>query len=548
MDSKVKISALLHEFCREKVPVDSSSLLSSFRDVNTTFNTITDDTVRNIVAERIFKNKYLRTAMLKREINCTTVEQYHKQIKKGQLHDGEIEIQALSIICHILIWVVSMAKNDQGSINVKMSKYDGYAQQFEKCVYILYDEEAKRYDPLYIVNKDNRDEKLTIFERDNTETLDLLRTFIQEELHAVNFKELDCCTASHTMESPATMNDLNECENIWDMITPKADRSSPIKRKLPNYQELTLGQNIEEELSSNESIPNDRGTKHAKTDTDELLESVKTNSECMTIEKHLPTNSSAIESESQIEQQSTMNSPAAVSQPMKMRLKVKLAKKFRGRTRGDFIPKKKRNRKNEPSKPRPPRYFSDRNGKTYLNLLIPERIFSDDLHQIKVEVAIITKKKNGYSYISPYFKFMEVPSNPIVSPLCNPIYMFVDHKTELNRYPDMMRQLKLRLVVVTHTIGELMESEQPLTIFSSPKNNNGQKAITKRFKKRKTFKNKYDLHKMRFAITLWTKQHGEEEFKRREDIQHISSISTEDRKYVAPNNSRTRHNTTIVIP
>ncbi|CAF1426554.1 unnamed protein product [Adineta steineri] len=564
MLNSATISALPHEFRRGQVPVDSSSLLSSIRYVNNTNGTSNNKTLRNFVAERIFKNENLRTAILGRQTNCTTAAQYREQIKKGQLHDGAIEIKVLSNLCDLLIRVVSMKENHPDSTNLPYLEYGDDAKTTNKCVYILYDEEAKHYDPLYIVNKDNPDEKLTIFERDNTETSDLLRTFIQEKLHTVNFKELDCCIASHIMESPTKKEDLIEDELLMGMITSMAaetsspierndrsknitvtNRSLPIKRTYRNYDELTYGQHTEQELSSNQI--NDREAKHAKIDEDELLKSNKTNSEFITFEELFQTNLFNIESESQIEQQSTMNSPAAVSQPIKMRLKVKLAKKFRGRTRGDFIPKKKRNRKNEPSKPRPPRYFSDRNGKTYLNLLIPKRILPNNLHQMKLELAMISKKIDGYSYINTYFKFMEVPSNPLLSPLRNPMYMPVDH-AELSSYSDTLYQLKLRLVVVTHTIGELMESEQPLTIFLSPKNNNGQKAITTPFKKQKPFKNAYDLHKMRFAITLWTKQHGEKEFKRREDIQYISSISTEDRKYVAPNNSRTRHNTIIVIP
>ncbi|CAF4166286.1 unnamed protein product [Adineta steineri] len=528
MYSEARISALSHEFHRGQVPVDSSSLLSSIRYINDTSETITNETIRNFVADNIFKNENLHTAILKRQINCTDAKEYHKQFRKDQLRDGEIEIQALSNICRVLIGVVSMKKNDQGSINVKISKYGDDIQQFDECVYILYNEDAEHYDPLYIVNKANQDEKVTIFERDNTETLDLLRTFIQEKLHAVDIKELDCCIPSRTTEPPTKIKDLIDDERLMGMITPMAaERSSPIerndrsknttmdnrscatKRRYRNFDELTYGQRTKQELSSNQT--NDRGAKYAKVDTNEFLESVKTNSEFLTFEELFQTDFVASEFEPQIEQQLTTDSPATLNQPTNMRLEVDIAEGHRGRTRGDFIPKKPFKPNGEPSELGPPRYFSDENGKTYLNLLILERILSGTLHQIYLEVGIITIEKDGYAYINPYFKLMVAP-NDRLSPLLNPAYM-------------------LRLVVVTLTNRELMKAKQPLTIFSSSETDNGQKAITTRFKTHDEFKNAYDLHQMRFAITLWTKQHGEKEFRRREDIQYISSISIEDRKY-----------------
>ncbi|CAF1364223.1 unnamed protein product [Adineta steineri] len=526
------ISASSHEFRRGQVPVDSSSLLSSIHYLNNTVVTSNNKKLRNFVAERIFKNKNLHAEILKRQANCTTAAQYREQIKKGQLHDGAIEIKVLSNLCDLFIRVVSMKENYPDSTNLPYLEYGDDAKTTKKCVYILYDEEAKHYDPLYIVNKDIEAEKLTIFERDNTETLlDLLRTFIQEKLHGVNSKESDCCISSCTTESPTQIKDFNAGEHLMDMITLKADRSSPVKRKLPNYQELTLGQDIEEQLSSDESILNDQEAKHAKIDEDEFLESLKTDSEFLTFEELFQTDFVASEFEPQIEQQSTTNSPAALSQLIKMLLEVDIAEGHRGRTRGEFIPKKSVKRNGQPSELGPPRYFSDQNGNTYLNLLMAERIFSNNLHQIYLEVVIITDEINGYAYINPYFKFMVAPNDPKVSPVLNPIYMFVDHKKELSSYSDMLRQLKLRLVVYTLTHRELMDSKQPLTIFSSPKNDNGQQAITARFNTQKTFKTAYDLHKMRFAFTLWTKQNGEKEFKRCGDTQYISSISTEDRTY-----------------
>jgi hypothetical protein len=44
-------------------------------------------------------------------------------------------------------------------------------------------------------------------------------------------------------------------------------------------------------------------------------------------------------------------------------------------------------------------------------------------------------------------------------------------------------------------------------------------------------KNAYRLHEIRFAITLWKKELGEEVFYRHDEKQYISSISTEVKTY-----------------
>jgi hypothetical protein len=53
-----------------------------------------------------------------------------------------------------------------------------------------------------------------------------------------------------------------------------------------------------------------------------------------------------------------------------MKLEIEPALKFRGRTGGDFKPKKKQNRKGKPSKTGPPRYFADRNNNRVFYLLV----------------------------------------------------------------------------------------------------------------------------------------------------------------------------------
>jgi hypothetical protein len=74
-----------------------------------------------------------------------------------------------------------------------------------------------------------------------------------------------------------------------------------------------------------------------------------------------------------MEKQSTTDSSTILNEDHeepRMRFEVELALKFRGRTPGDFKPKKPTNRDSEPSEARPPRYFADRNNKRVFNLLV----------------------------------------------------------------------------------------------------------------------------------------------------------------------------------
>ncbi len=74
-----------------------------------------------------------------------------------------------------------------------------------------------------------------------------------------------------------------------------------------------------------------------------------------------------------MEQRSTTDISVASTQEhqeTKIRFEDEPAEGFRGRTKGDFKPKKAKKRNGQPSSPRPPRYFPDRNDRRYLNLLV----------------------------------------------------------------------------------------------------------------------------------------------------------------------------------
>lgn len=94
---------------------------------------------------------------------------------------------------------------------------------------------------------------------------------------------------------------------------------------------------------------------------------------------------------------------------------------------------------------------------------------------------MITREINGCSYINSYFKFQVHPTDYKI-PDENPIYIPFD-VTQLQDYSEGIKQLSqviyvrklrktifylsLRLVVLMHTNPELMQTKQPLEIFSS---------------------------------------------------------------------------------
>ncbi len=180
MDEK---SAITHEFRRGKVDGDGSSLYTSFRHVNDILKSMDNKRLRSMVADYILKHPNLHLSVLQSGTLCKTVEEYCFKIKKQNLRGGEPEIRALSMLSHKLIRLVSKTKTAQNKYSINIFDYGEDIESFKECVYILYDQEKKHYDPLYVINKENSKEELRIFQRDDETVSELLSKFIQEELH-----------------------------------------------------------------------------------------------------------------------------------------------------------------------------------------------------------------------------------------------------------------------------------------------------------------------------------------------------------------------------
>src|ERR1700722_6785067 len=111
------ISAAIHQFHRGKVDDDGSSLYASFRYVNGTFDTISNERVRSLVADRIKNRKLYRSSLE----NDTKYKKSDKDdcnpIVNGDSCSGENELEALAMLSRLVIRVVSIRKTAQDSID-----------------------------------------------------------------------------------------------------------------------------------------------------------------------------------------------------------------------------------------------------------------------------------------------------------------------------------------------------------------------------------------------------------------------------------------------
>jgi hypothetical protein len=174
-------SALTHEFRRGTADGNGSCLFASISYVNDFAHQTNSQRLRSVVADRIHKNKDLHPLVLESNAECKTIEDYCTRLKADNVYGGEIELQVAAIVCYLVIHVVSMKKTVYGNSIINIVNYGKDTKLSKECAYILYDEDNQRYNPLYVVNKHNSIEILTIFPRHDRVVLELLKKFIQKE-------------------------------------------------------------------------------------------------------------------------------------------------------------------------------------------------------------------------------------------------------------------------------------------------------------------------------------------------------------------------------
>ncbi|CAM4820570.1 unnamed protein product [Rotaria magnacalcarata] len=320
----------------------------------------------------------------------------------------------------------------------------------------------------------------------------------------------DCNNKSFINQSTAGLNVSNDGDRLLDLFTSGANEKDSNKRKELDYGSLAFAKTTEKlsvvlnkrqkDIPIRESIAVEQGPEMCNHTTESSSQS----------SKNVP-NASNNEEENE-----------------KMRFKNQPERMIRGRYASEVEPTKPFKRNGQPSEPGPPRYFADEQNNNYLSLLIPNSYIPGDISRYRLEICLATREIDGYRYIHPYFKFRVQPTgrNPL---MLNPIYIYFNDELKLEKISESSRQLPLQFMIVMHTNKELMKSEQPLTIFSSSTDNNHRRMIRTKFDNQKALKDAYHLNELVFAVTLWSKKPGENEFHRHADKQYISRISEQNR-------------------
>ena len=167
------------EFRIEKINGNASSLLSSIREANGYPDRISNQYLCSRVSERIRRNATLNALAS----NYGDIDEYCNKITKGELYGDDVQLEALSMVCRIVICVVYASKRLDGSLNFNGKNYGENIESIEDCIYILYNAEYEHYDPLYVINMENPQEKTKIFKRNDKNIVKLLDIFLKKEFN-----------------------------------------------------------------------------------------------------------------------------------------------------------------------------------------------------------------------------------------------------------------------------------------------------------------------------------------------------------------------------
>jgi hypothetical protein len=203
-----EISATTHKFCRGKVLGDGTCLywcgLLVFKRFllhiisedlfNIYLTEILDKdlfkwdimqalnyALRASVTDYIREHEEMHDIVINSTNGCYSVAKYCSLIEDGDLWGGAPELRILSNLYNTLICVISLEK-DKGKPCARISCYGEDNERATRCTFILYDKAKGHFDPLYVVNTQNLNEKETIFERNDITVVELLKKFIKEDL------------------------------------------------------------------------------------------------------------------------------------------------------------------------------------------------------------------------------------------------------------------------------------------------------------------------------------------------------------------------------
>ncbi|CAF3755471.1 unnamed protein product [Rotaria sordida] len=239
-----KISAKTHKFVRGNAHRDHKCLYwSTLKVFKQRLTKECNEDLRIHTANYIRNNEEIHHAILYGDTSYRTVDEYCSAIEQGTLWGGDPELQALSNIYNTIIYLISM-REDNGKKSVWSKIYGENNSLVKTFVCILYDEQQRHYDPLYVVNIENENEQETIFERNDDTVKELLTNFIREDLKCDGNVRLDFMTNIDVNEVPSIGNDLNDAARVSELVL----QNQPTKRKLDEHDMIKLGQDNERQL------------------------------------------------------------------------------------------------------------------------------------------------------------------------------------------------------------------------------------------------------------------------------------------------------------
>lgn len=185
------ISEAKHKFFSESVKGDGSCFFWSLKYLLHFLKIASTQHLREITAYFIEKNENLHAfipepieededILVKAPVcieKCNRIDNYCSQIRK-KLYAGEPEYVATAALYQKQIIVIVM--NDKG--DKSFGRCDRYGdEKLSECIYLQLDESSKHFEPLYISNKKNRDEKIKVFPCNNSSVQKLLKAYIEEK-------------------------------------------------------------------------------------------------------------------------------------------------------------------------------------------------------------------------------------------------------------------------------------------------------------------------------------------------------------------------------
>ena len=138
--------------------------------------------MRQRVADFIRNNLDMHNLVRNSTDRPYSISSYCDSLMQAAIFAGDLELKVLSDLLVTMICVITVTK-DRGQLCVYPTLYGETNEDAKQCIFILYDDIGKHFSPLYKVNKNDINDKQTIFDRNDIATLALLQAFIKDNLH-----------------------------------------------------------------------------------------------------------------------------------------------------------------------------------------------------------------------------------------------------------------------------------------------------------------------------------------------------------------------------